>query len=131
MYTIFFLTRVMYFKHLVCSGGALCVVSNKRWWWIWVYLYRGVIFSGGFIGLDKLLLLRFFSKKLEQTDANRQHGLLPYINLITFYEQFFASRLFIVNRVANNSLSTINQGLATKIYLSVSRLLYRSKIQLR
>ena len=82
-------------------------------------------------GMERFILADFFFHKFDNIITRAQYGLLSYVNLITFYEHFLNSHVYVVNRIVNNSMSTNMQGLVTRIYLSIYRLLYRSKIQLR
>lgn len=124
---VFFLMRVAYFSRFIsCATGFNSICTYKDWW-VSIYLYRQI--STVVAACD--LTVGLFLQKLDKINPQMQYGLLPYINLITFYERFLTSRVYVANRVVNNSMSSNQQSLITRIYLSVSRLLSRSKIQLK
>jgi len=127
----FFLMRVAYILYFTGCSQRRVTVDWRGEWWTEVCLYKLYERAEVEIGWRGFALLKFFSKKYDKIGAGGYYGFLSYINLITFYETFLRGRLYLINRVVNNSLTAAQQSLATRIYLSVSRLLHRSKIQFR
>ncbi len=128
---VVFLMQVACVLHFLDERRKLQIFNINVDWCIGIYLYRFAEYIKPAISFERLLFLKFFSKKHDKLEIGSRYGFLSYVNLITFYENFLISRLYLSNRVVNNSLMSAHQNLATRIYLSVSRLLYRSKIQLR
>lgn len=64
-------------------------------------------------------------------DDKKNYNNYVYINLLTFFEYFLHQKIWIINRVVMNSLPITYHYLILKIYLSIYKILHRSRIQLR